>query len=199
MPHARPAEPSWHALPPEQAIAALHTHAGLGLDAADAARRLTEHGANHLPRAAADGPLRVLWSQINNPLIWVLLASGGLAMAVDPTDGVKNGLVIVCVVVLNTTIGFVQEVQAGRAIDALSAMVPLTTTVVRDGVRQTIDAALLVPGDVITLASGDRVPADGRLVDQRTLRIEEATLTGESVPAEKSVAPLPWTQGSATA
>jgi Ca2+-transporting ATPase len=120
----------------------------------------------------------------------VLIASGVIAMAVDPTDGIANGLVILAVVLLNTLIGFVQEWKAGRAIEALAQMVPENVSVLRDGRRQTIPAAELVPGDVVSLASGDRVPADLRLLHARNLHAEEAALTGESVPAHKFVDPV---------
>jgi Ca2+-transporting ATPase len=139
-----------------------------------------------LPKAKGDTAWTLLWRQINSPLIWVLIASGFVAMLVDPIDGIKNGLVILAVVVLNTLIGFVQEFKAGKAIEALSKMVPENVTALRDGKKATVAGAELVPGDVVLLASGDKVPADMRLAAVRTLKIEEAALTGESVPAEKN-------------
>jgi Ca2+-transporting ATPase len=162
----------------------------LGLSSDEAAARLARHGANTLPRARGDTALDLLWRQIDSPLIWVLIASGAIAMVVDPTDGVANGLVILAVVLLNTLIGFVQEWKAGRAIEALATMVPESVGVLRDGRKQTIPAAALVPGDVVSLASGDRVPADLRLLSARNLHAEEAALTGESVPAHKFVDPV---------
>lgn len=108
-------------------------------------------------------------------------------MLVDPTDGIKNGLVILAVVVLNTIIGFVQEFRAGKAIEALSKMVPENVAAMRDGKKITLAASELVPGDIVLLASGDKVPADMRLVQVRNLQIEEAALTGESVPTEKAL------------
>ncbi|MDX2018291.1 MAG: HAD-IC family P-type ATPase [Planctomycetota bacterium] len=159
-----------------------------GLTAQAAGERLARYGANVLPRGKVDGPLVLLWRQIHNPLIWVLIASSGVAIIADPADGLKNGLVILAVVVLNTIIGFVQEFRAGKAIEALSKMVPENVNALRDGQKVTLPAAELVPGDVVTLASGDKVPADVRLIQVRSLQIEEAALTGESVPSEKSVA-----------
>lgn len=180
--------PAFHTLPADDVVAALSTHIDTGLTAAEADRRLAEYGPNLLPKSKGDTPLTLLWRQINSPLIWVLIASGIVAMVVDPTDGIKNGLVILAVVILNTLIGFVQEFKAGKAIEALSKMVPDNVTVLRDGQKQTLPAAQLVPGDVVMLASGDKVPADLRLVYTRSLKIEEAALTGESVPAEKDTA-----------
>jgi len=166
-------------------IGKLRTNLETGLTTDDANVRLAQYGPNLLPKAKGDTAWTLLWRQINSPLIWVLLASGFVAMLVDPTDGIKNGLVILAVVVLNTLIGFVQEFKAGKAIEALSKMVPENVTALRDGKTATLAGADLVPGDVVLLASGDKVPADMRLAAVKTLKIEEAALTGESVPAEK--------------
>jgi Ca2+-transporting ATPase len=124
---------------------------------------------------------------VDNPLIWVLLAASVLAVALGK---VTDGLVVLAVVVLNSLIGFVQEYRASRAIEALQGMVPENVTALRDGRKATVAASALVPGDVVLLASGDRVPADLRLVAVKNLRVEEAALTGESVPAEKSLEPV---------
>jgi len=176
----------FHAMAVADVIAKLQTDLETGLTTGEANARLAQYGPNVLPKAKGDTPWSLLWRQINSPLIWVLVASGFVAMLVDPTDGIKNGLVILGVVVLNTLIGFVQEFKAGKAIEALSKMVPENVTALRDGNKATVAGAELVPGDVILLASGDKVPADLRLAAVRTLKIEEAALTGESVPAEKS-------------
>ena len=176
----------YHAMAVADVIGKLRTNLETGLSTDDANVRLARYGANVLPKAKGDTAWTLLWRQINSPLIWVLIASGFVAMLVDPTDGIKNGLVILAVVVLNTLIGFVQEFKAGKAIEALSKMVPENVTALRDGKKATVAGADLVPGDVVLLASGDKVPADMRLAAVRTLKIEEAALTGESVPAEKN-------------
>ncbi|MBP8183689.1 MAG: HAD-IC family P-type ATPase, partial [Rhodoferax sp.] len=176
----------YHAMAVADVIATLQTSIDTGLSTEEANVRLIRFGPNLLPKAHGDTAWTLLWRQINSPLIWVLIASGFVAMLVDPTDGLKNGMVILAVVVLNTLIGFVQEFKAAKAIDALSKMVPESVTALRDGKKTTMAGADLVPGDVILLASGDKVPADLRLVAARTLKIEEAALTGESVPAEKN-------------
>ncbi len=178
--------PAWHALAAEDALRALEAGSE-GLTTQEASVRISKYGPNVLPKARGDSAFDLLWRQINNPLIWVLLASAVVAMVVDPSDGIKNGLVILAVVALNTLIGFVQEYRAGKAIEALSMMVPENVTALRDGKHVTIPAADLVPGDVVMLASGDKVPADMRLISLRTLQIEEAALTGESVPTEKNI------------
>jgi Ca2+-transporting ATPase len=187
VPGPRP-EP-WHALSAEEVMRRIRTRPG-GISDAEAAERRSAHGPNLIPRGRRDTALDLLWRQIHNPLIWVLIASAVVAMAVDPGDGFKNGLIILAVVVLNTLIGFVQEFKAGRAIEALSRMVPENAAVMRQGRKVTLPATELVPGDVVLLASGDKVPADMRLIQLRNLRVEEAALTGESVPVEKRLAPV---------
>jgi Ca2+-transporting ATPase len=158
-----------------------------GLSEEEGRQRLTRYGTNVLHREHQNGPLRVLFRQINNPLIWVLLGSAVLAIALGK---VTDGLVVLAVVVLNTVIGFVQEFRAGQAIEALSRMVPELATVLRSGRKVMLPAQELVPGDVVLLASGDKVPADMRLIDARNLQVEEAALTGESVPVMKQLRPV---------
>ena len=177
---------AWHALDVAVAFAELDSSPS-GLAASEAQERLRRHGPNVLERVAGDGAWRILWRQIDNPLILVLLASGAIAIALGK---VTDGLVVLAVVVINGLIGFVQEYRANRAIEALRDMVPEYATTLRDGARHRVPVAELVPGDVVVLASGDKVPADLRLVAVKSLRVEEAALTGESVPVEKSVAPV---------
>jgi magnesium-transporting ATPase (P-type) len=178
---------SWHALAPEEALARVQS-TPKGLSAEEARQRLARYGPNVLERESANGPWRVLFRQINNPLIWVLLAAAALAIALGK---VTDGLVVLAVVVLNTAIGFVQEFRAGKAIEALARMVPETVTVLRGGEKASLPAAELVPGDVVLLSSGDKVPADLRLLSARGLQVEEAALTGESVPVLKQLRPVP--------
>jgi Ca2+-transporting ATPase len=178
--------PRWYALPAEEALERLSSSAE-GLTEEEARQRLARHGPNVLQRIAGEGPLKLLWRQVNSPLIWVLLASSGLAIALGK---VTDGLIVLAVVVLNTLIGFVQEFRAGKAIEALSQMVPENATVQRGGQKVTVPAAQLVPGDVVLLASGDKVPADVRLLAERNLQVEEAALTGESVPVQKGITPV---------
>jgi calcium-translocating P-type ATPase len=175
-----------HALDAQEVLSQLAS-SPQGLSNAEVEIRRQTFGANILPRGKVAGPLEILWSQINNPLIWVLIGSGLVAMFADPDEGIKNGMVILGVVVFNTIIGFVQEFRAGKAIQALSQLVPENTNVLRGGELISLLAADLVPGDIVQLASGDKVPADMRLIRCKSLRVEEAALTGESVPTEKSV------------
>lgn len=174
---------AWHALEPEAAIAELASRADHGLAASEAAARLQKHGPNVLKRARGPSLLALVCRQINNPIVYLLVGSGTLAAALGK---VLDGLVVVGAVLVNAVIGFLQEFRAGRAIEALSRMVPQDAQVVRDGRTLSVPSSELVPGDVILLASGDRVPADVRLLSLRNLRVEEAALTGESVPSEKA-------------
>jgi len=176
-----------HARAADEVLVAMKSSES-GLSAAEAQQRLAEHGPNVIKHGKRETPLALIGRQVNNPLIWVLLGSSVLAILMGKTT---DGLVVLCVVVLNTLIGFIQELRAGKAIEALNAMVPQTATVIRAGRRISLPAAELVPGDVAALTSGDQVPADVRLLSIRNLRIDEAPLTGESVPVEKQTDVFP--------
>ncbi|WP_437337682.1 cation-translocating P-type ATPase [Sorangium sp. So ce394] len=182
---------AWHNLSAGDALSKIESaEAGLADD--EAARRLEEVGPNVIQRAKGDSALKLLFRQINDPLIYVLLASAALAMAMGEAI---DGAVVLAVVVLNTAIGFVQELRAGKAIEALVDMVPQTATVVRGGQRSVIPAANVVPGDVVVLEAGDKVPADARLLSVKNLHVDESALTGESVPSDKHVAVVPEDAG----
>ncbi|NDY74127.1 cation-transporting P-type ATPase [Desulfobacter hydrogenophilus] len=179
----KPEAIDWHTLEPDRVFATLHSNEA-GLTADEATERLRIHGPNLIRKTKQDGILRLLWRQINNSLIWVLLASGTLAILLGK---MTDGLVVLSVVLINAVIGFVQEFKAGRAIEALSEMVPQNAIAIREGKNCTISASELVPGDVVLLAAGDSVAADMRLVSIKNLQVEEAALTGESVPVEKNI------------
>lgn len=176
----------WHVIDSEEAFIRAGSGPG-GLSSSDAAERMKQYGPNIISRGKKDGPLKLLWRQINNPLIWVLIASCSLAMTLGK---VTDGLVVLAVVVINTIIGFIQEYKAGRAIEALISMVPENATVVRDGRNVVLPVSELVPGDIVHLASGDRIPADMKLIQTKNLQVQESALTGESVPVQKSTEPV---------
>ncbi len=176
---------TYHDQPVEAVLAELGSSES-GLLSTDAARRLEEYGPNVLPKGARDGALALLLRQIKSPLIYVLIASAALAFALGK---ITDGAVVLGVVVLNTLIGFLQEYRAGQAIEALTALVPEVAMVLRDGGKITLPAEKLVPGDVVLLAAGDKVPADMRLVAVKNLAADEAPLTGESLPVRKHVEP----------
>ncbi|PWS35710.1 carbonate dehydratase [Falsiroseomonas bella] len=175
---------AWHALGAEAALQRLDS-APSGLTAGEAARRIAEHGPNRLPAAAPRSALRRFLGQFANLLIYVLL---GAAAVTALLGHFTDAAVILGVVLVNAIVGFVQEGRAEQALDAIRDMLTPHASVLRDGRRQTVDAADLVPGDVVLLEAGDRVPADLRLLRARGLKVEEAALTGESVPVEKSPA-----------
>ena len=177
----------FHALDPDAALARCEATAQ-GLSEAEAAKRLATHGPNRLSVSHADGPWRILGRQFASPIAAVLVGAGVLAVVLGKhTDAV----VVFAAVVVNALIGFIQEWRAGHAIAALSAMVPDQASVLRAGSPISVPAHILVPGDVVQLAAGDRVPADVRLLSCKDLEIEEAALTGESLPSSKSVAAVP--------
>ncbi|MBX3497856.1 MAG: cation-transporting P-type ATPase [Alphaproteobacteria bacterium] len=174
---------AWHALTPDAALDALRTNLD-GLSEHEAAHRLETHGPNRLPQGPRRNTLTRFLLQFHNLLIYVLLAAGVLAAAIGHGT---DALVIFAVVLVNAIIGFIQEGRAEKALDAIRAMIDPSASVIRDGRRITIAADRVVPGDIVLLEAGDRVPADLRLIKARKLRADEAILTGESVPVDKTV------------
>ncbi len=159
-----------------------------GLSADEAQQRLTASGPNVLQLEEPPRPWRRLLRQFNNVLLYVLL---GAAVVTALLDQWLDSAVIFGAVLINALVGYVQEGRAEEAIQAIRNMLTTTTHVLRGGVAVAIDATQLVPGDVIELHAGDRVPADLRLFEERRLEVDEAVLTGESVPVSKDEAPLP--------
>ncbi len=155
-----------------------------GLSSDDAAERLSEHGPNRLPEAARRGPLMRFLVQFHNVLIYVLI---GAAVVTALMGHWIDTIVILAVVVVNAIIGFIQEGRAEAAMDAIRGMLAPRASVLRDGARTTVDGADLVPGDIVLLEAGDKVPADLRVLRARGLAAQEAILTGESVPVDKAV------------
>ena len=154
-----------------------------GLSNEEAAERLRTHGENRLKPARSRGPLGRFLAQFHNVLIYVLI---GAAVVTALLGHWLDTAVILGVVIINAVIGMVQEGKAERALDAIRDMLSPKALVLRDGHRREIPAEQLVPGDIVQLQSGDRVPADLRLLRVRDLRVDEAVLTGESVPVDKN-------------
>ncbi len=179
--------PAAHAESVAQALSRL-TSMETGLSASEAADRLISLGRNELPKPRRRGALRRFLAQFNNVLIGFLIVSSMVAFALNH---VLDASVILAVVIINATVGFVQEGRAERALEAIRDMILPRATALRDGHRISVDATDLVPGDVVLLEPGDQVPADLRLLRARGLRIDESLLTGESVPVDKGVAPVP--------
>ncbi len=176
----------WHALSVAQSLEALAAGSD-GLAGEEAAKRLALHGPNFLPRPQGRGPLQRFLLQFHNVLIYVLLLAGAVTALLGHW---ADTAVIVGVVIVNAIIGVLQEGKAEKALDAIRRMLSHTATVLRDGRRQEVPAEELVPGDVVLLQAGDKVPADLRLLRSRNLQIEEAALTGESMPVDKGIEPV---------
>lgn len=174
----------WHQLTPQQALEAQQSTSS-GLSEHEAHERLQRHGPNRLPSPKRRGPLLRLLYQFHNVLLYMML---GAALITALLGHWVDTSVILAAVLINVIIGFIQEGKAENALDAIRNMLSPHAMVLRNGERHEIDAERLVPGDVVLLVSGDKVPADLRLLSVKNLLVEEAALTGESVPVEKSVA-----------
>jgi len=177
---------AWHAMPAGDVVQRLGTDSLQGLGAAEASSRLHKYGPNRLPAGKRRGPLRRLLAQFNNVLVYVLLAAGFTKLMLSLWI---DAAIIFAVVVLNALLGFIQEGRAEKALDAIRNMLSADARTVRSGETRLIPAEQLVPGDIVLLESGDKIPADLRLAEVKNLRIEEAALTGESVPADKTAEP----------
>ncbi|MBO6757841.1 MAG: cation-transporting P-type ATPase [Roseibium sp.] len=181
---------AWHACPAEEAVRAFGGKT-TGLTDAQARAAFEEFGPNALPEPPRRGPLLRFLRQFHNVLIYVLLASAAVTMALGHTT---DSLVIMAVVLANAVIGVIQEGRAENAMSAIRKILAPQGTVIRDGMRQEIDGTQIVPGDVVLLSAGDRVPADIRLLNSDVLSIQEAILTGESLAVEKHVDAVPEDQ-----
>ncbi|HEX7184938.1 MAG TPA: cation-translocating P-type ATPase [Thermoanaerobaculia bacterium] len=177
----------WHRLEASEAAERLGTDSVRGLDEREAKRRLEEHGPNEIQAAKKISPWAILLAQFKNVLILVLLAAVGLSAFLG--HALEAG-VIAAIVILAVLLGFIQEYRAERAIEALRRMAAPFAKVVRGGEEREVPAREVVPGDVLLVRAGDRIPADGRLLEAINLKVEESALTGESLPVDKSVAPL---------
>jgi cation-transporting P-type ATPase F len=179
---------SRHHLPAHEVVLLLETDVAKGLTPNEAARRLDRFGPNVLPKFRRRGPLIRFLLQFHHPLIYVLMAATAVTASLG--EWVDAG-VIFGVVLVNAVVGFIQESRAEAALDALASMMKTEARVRRDGRTVRIPSEDIVPGDVVLLESGDKVPADLRLTRIRELRVDESALTGESLPVEKADHVLP--------
>ena len=159
-----------------------------GLTSQEAAARLSKHGPNRLQEAKKITNLQRFLQQLKDPMLLILMAAAAVSAVTSILSGEKltEVIIILAVVLLNAVLGVVQESKAEAAIEALQTMTAATSKVLRDGKIVVLHSADLVPGDVVLLEAGDAVPADGRLLESASLKIEEAALTGESVPVNKT-------------
>ena len=177
---------AWHSLPVAEVFRELSSSTD-GLSAQQAHERLAEYGPNELQAGQQVSAWRILLSQFKNVLLLILIIATGLSIATGHgTESVVIGVIVLFAVAL----GFYQEYRAERAMEALQQMAAPAATAIRDGEEEQLPARDLVPGDVILLKAGDKVPADCRLIEAPNLKTDEAPLTGESVPIEKQTKPL---------
>ena len=179
--------PAWHALDPQKVLHRLGSDEHRGLTSPEVGKRLVEYGPNELRKEEKASPFSLFIRQFKNLLILILLAATALSLLVGEW---VDALMIAAIVLLSAVLGFVQEYKAEQALEALKKMLSPTITVLRDGKEEEIPSRDLVPGDIILLEAGDKIPADGRLVEVRSLNCDEAALTGESVPVRKEISGL---------
>ena len=173
----------WHSLDSATLAQQLNSPA-MGLSRAEAASRLASVGPNQLPSRATRGPLRRFLAQFHNVLLYLMLAAAAITALL--AHWVDTGVILAAVLV-NVIIGFIQEGKAESALDAIQQLLSSHATVIREGQRCTLAASELVPGDRVLLVSGDKVPADLRVVQAKNLRIDESALTGESLAVDKNI------------
>lgn len=180
-------ETSWHGLPVAEVLRRLGTDARRGLSDAEARQRLAELGHNELPEAETRSAGRILWEQLSATMVVVLLVAGLISLALRDF---KDAAAIFAIVVLNAAFGFAQEYRAEKAMQALRSLAAPNVKVRRNGRLEQNPARTLVPGDIILLEAGSIVGADCRLIETANLQTNEAALTGESAPVEKTAATL---------
>lgn len=154
-----------------------------GLTGADASERLRKYGKNILEEKKKVSPIRIFFQQFNSPVVWILLA----ALFISFIIGEKvDAAVILVILIINAVLGFIQEYNAEKEIEALKKLASLKALVIRDGNKREIDASEIVPGDVLLVKEGDKVPADARVIESMQLAAQESILTGESLPVKKT-------------
>jgi Ca2+-transporting ATPase len=177
----------WHTLPFDEAVHTLESDLRQGLSEAEASARLEKYGPNALVEKPLKSPWAILWEQITSPLVLLLIGAAVISALLGKADSV---IAITAIVILNAVLGVVQEYRAERAMEALQRMATPAVRVRREGRVRDIVSRELVPGDIIVLEAGSIVPADGRLVESNNVRVQEASLTGESQPVDKVTDPL---------
>jgi Ca2+-transporting ATPase len=174
----------WHALSTQEVLEHLKVHEG-GLSSAEAAERLAQYGSNQLTEAPRPGFLQLLWEQFNNFIVMLLIVASLVSALLGEW---VDASAIIAIVLLNAILGIVQERRAEEALAALRKLAAPEAHILRDGKRATVPARELVPGDIVYLEAGNHVPADVRLLEAVNLQVEEAALTGESLPVQKNAA-----------
>jgi P-type Ca2+ transporter type 2C len=178
---------NWHAMPVEEIIEKIRTDPEKGLDSEEVKKRLEKYGKNEIPKGKKRSTLERLLAQFKNTLIYILLIAAVITAVIEHWIDMW---VILAVVIINAVIGFIQEGRAEKALEDLQEMLSMEATAVRDGEKSEVEAEGLVPGDVVTLKSGAKVPADIRIIKSKNFTVEESPLTGESEAVEKDTEPV---------
>ena len=177
-------ETAWHTMEPDAALKALETDLQEGLTAEEAQKRIEKYGYNELKQEKRTSPFTILINQFKNILIIILIFAIALSALVGE---LVDAAIILVIVIFCAVLGFIQEYRAERAMEALKKMLSPTITALRAGKEDEILSRELVPGDILLLEAGDKIPADGRLIESHSLRCDEAPLTGESAPVGKNL------------
>jgi Ca2+-transporting ATPase len=185
---APPAQIAWHTLTVEDALARAGVDASAGLTSAEAAKRLAQYGPNKFAEARPEPRWRGFLRQYADPMQIVLVLAG--IFSIWPVQQVSTGVMLILLTLFNAYLGLSQEGKAAAAVAALQEMMIIKSKVLRDGRVSELPAEQLVPGDIVNLDAGDLVPADGRIIRAATLEIDEAALTGESIPSPKEIEPV---------
>ncbi|MFH1076367.1 MAG: cation-translocating P-type ATPase [Pseudomonadota bacterium] len=178
---------NWHTLSTEEAISRLNSNTQSGLTKDEAKQRLDKYGSNELEKEKGTSTFALFLSQFKNMLIIILMVAVLLSVFVGEF---LDAIIISVIVLFSALLGFIQEYRAERALDSLKKMLSPTTTVIRDGKEEDVYSKDLVPGDLLSVKSGDKIPADARLIVGYSLTCDEAALTGESAPVAKDILPL---------
>jgi Ca2+-transporting ATPase len=179
----KPDQKLWHSKQTNEIVSELGTNTSSGLSSSDAEKRVHDFGYNEIKEKGKKKPIMVFLSQFNDFMIWILIAAAFISGIV--VREITDAIVILIILIINAVLGFVQEFRAEKALEALRELAAPTALVIRNGREEKINSKLLVPGDVIKLFAGDLVPADSRIIHEVNLLVDEAILTGESVPVEK--------------
>ena len=177
----------WHLLTENEVIERWSSNQKTGLDHTEAEQRLEEYGPNAITSQRRQSAILRFFLQFHQPLIYILIVSGIITALLQEW---VDSAVIFGVVLANALVGYIQESKAVSALDALAKTMSSQATVLRQGIKIQLDSASIVPGDIVLLEPGDKVPADMRILDEKGLQIDESALTGESLPVEKSIQPL---------
>ena len=180
-------EKSWHSMEVDEVLQALRAEKE-GLSTEEVQKRLKEYGPNELKKEKRKSAVRLFLEQFKDILIIILLIATALSMAIGE---VYDAIVIIAIVIACAVLGFFEEYRAEKALEALKKMTAPTATVLRNGKEVQIQTSEVVPGDILLLYTGDKVPADARLIEAVNMKTDEAPLTGESTPVNKNVKPLP--------